>query len=222
MGRRRCHCSLSAHITLLVIHFIGRKNENEITISFIRVEMRKSKSKSRKRWTNEIWLDTFIETFRVYENSSGSRLEVVSIFYVFFWYHHWTHGKAIMKIAWSNSERWKRAILSFIATIEWNSVITEISIHRLCGTAWYFIATKALAHCAWVSFINENELWLLISFRKSQFNSIEGVMFQRSAQQKISKERARFSCSLVSLRTPHYLCSNPASSSYLLPVSWVV
>lgn len=41
-------CSLSGHITLVVIHFIRRENENEITISFILVEMRKSKSKSRR------------------------------------------------------------------------------------------------------------------------------------------------------------------------------
>lgn len=197
MGRRQCHCSLSGHITLVVIHFIRRENENEITISFILVEMRKSKSKSRGRLRKKNGQTKYDWTFirgnarHIYKNSSGSRLEVVNIFFMI----------SGLIIAPSKSIDGHR-LLGLRALKKSNFIVQHnermefgnkgnLDSPTVC-TAWYFIAPRALTHCVWVLLINENECWLLISLRKSQFNSIEGVMFQKSAH-KISKERTCFS-----------------------------
>lgn len=155
-------------------------------------------AETEKKWTNGIWLDFYWSISRQTETHRGvdQSIRSLSIFFfmIFFSAHHWAHRE---RNKWSSMS--SDSCCATVMADEENFYggfirLAILFVPTVSSEHWalhdVFIALRALR--VWpvgITFVNENEFWLLILCRKSQFHSsVEGVIFQRRRKPWIGRK----------------------------------
>lgn len=101
---------------------------------------------------------------------------------IFFSPHHWAHWERNNGHRWARihvAQRWWLMKRTFVEDLFVRHNINDSSCAD-CEHCMMFYCIEGFVLCGpWVLRINENEFWLLILSRKSQFHSVEGAIFQR-------------------------------------------